>query len=78
MDIISITSYAITFPNGQFVQGESVAVMTVVKEDTRLYIEFNKLYLVSDGLLRVAFPRTDTLFRTQTHFWKHWGPRPRK
>lgn len=53
MDIIFVTNYAVTFPNGQFVSGESVAVLSVVEEGNRLAIMLNKLILVrtnkSDG-----------------------------
>lgn len=47
MDIIAIVCYAIAFPNGHYVTGESVAVMNVVQQGDRLAIRSNKLYLVS-------------------------------
>ncbi|BCS30007.1 nuclear transport factor 2 family protein [Aspergillus puulaauensis] len=51
MDIISVTNYAVTFPNGQFVSGESVAVLSVVKEGNRLAIMLNKLILDPNPLM---------------------------
>lgn len=47
MDIIAITCYAVAFPNGHHVTGESVAVMNVVQQGDQLAIRSNKLYLVS-------------------------------
>lgn len=57
MDIISVTNYAVTFPNGQFVSGESVAVLSVAEEGNCLAIKLNKLILVRTNKTRwIRFP----------------------
>ncbi|KAE8141838.1 hypothetical protein BDV38DRAFT_236528 [Aspergillus pseudotamarii] len=52
MDIVAITNYAISFPNGQFVTGESVALLNIVQEGNRLAIRSNRLYLDPNTLMQ--------------------------
>ncbi|KAJ6133797.1 hypothetical protein N7523_000119 [Penicillium sp. IBT 18751x] len=51
MDLTILTSYEITFANGQFVSGESVALLKFVEKDGRLVLTTNRLILDPNPLM---------------------------
>ncbi|KAF9889864.1 hypothetical protein FE257_006954 [Aspergillus nanangensis] len=51
LDLIIITTYEITFSNGNHVSGESVAMMTFVNDNSKLLVNLNKLIIDPNPLM---------------------------
>ncbi|KAI2994125.1 hypothetical protein CBS147346_10685 [Aspergillus niger] len=71
MDIVAATTYAIRFPTGQVVTGESVALLNVVQQGDRLAIRSNRLFLDPNPLTQALEAQSPEETQKEVNYAHH-------